>query len=115
MHAFCDFPLTKEVLVISGSPDNVIDNTTTSTKEWLQHVAENLPTENFDRVIVLLWNRKSIAGRVMINVDGAYSPTYRHATVEFVARNNDGMVLTRLAKRLERSQNVGLTEAAAFH
>ncbi|KAK8564521.1 hypothetical protein V6N12_036644 [Hibiscus sabdariffa] len=165
IHAFRECPLAREVLVIGECPNCVTGNTTTSTKEWLHHAVENLSTEKFDGLIVLLWKiwnrrndkvhndtltrsratieaasllqrefcmahatesrpriarqtpiwRKPIAGMVKINVDGAYSPTSRHATVRIVARDDDGMVLAGLAKRLEGIQNAGLAEAAAFH
>ncbi|KAK8690776.1 hypothetical protein V6N13_074302 [Hibiscus sabdariffa] len=61
-----------------------------------------------------IW-RKPIVCSVKINVDGAYSPASGHSAVGIVARDNDGMVLVGLTKRLEGSQNAGMAEAATVH
>ncbi|KAK8533059.1 hypothetical protein V6N13_046237 [Hibiscus sabdariffa] len=59
--------------------------------------------------------RKPAVGKVKINVDAAYCATTGAAPIGVIAMDDDGLVLSGLAKCFNGNYNVGLAKAMTFH
>ncbi|KAK8972322.1 hypothetical protein V6N11_084165 [Hibiscus sabdariffa] len=79
--------MAKAVLDINGVPPS-IHNAHTRVKRPPSFVQQ-------------LSRRKSRFNSIKINVDGAYSTTTHVASIVVIARDHDGFVLARLAKRID--------------
>ncbi|KAK8681022.1 hypothetical protein V6N13_053429 [Hibiscus sabdariffa] len=75
--------------------------------------AQEVGSSSNDSTTQKRWS-KPLQNCIKINVDGAFNPTVRKATIGVIARNDHGMMIDGCAFQVRGCHTANLVEACAF-